>query len=29
VVPSLAVYALGGGAGIALMAVIEPVLRRS
>jgi hypothetical protein len=29
VVSSLAVYALAGGAGIALMAVIEPVLRRS
>lgn len=26
---SLAIYALAGGAGIALMAVIEPVLRRS
>jgi hypothetical protein len=29
VVPSLAVYALAGGAGVALMAVIEPALRRS
>lgn len=29
VVSSLAIYALAGGAGIALMAVIEPVLRRS
>ncbi len=29
VVGSLAVYALAGGAGIALMAVIEPQLRRS
>lgn len=29
VVSSLAVYALAGGAGIALMAVIEPALRRS
>jgi hypothetical protein len=29
VMSSLAVYALAGGAGIALMAVIEPVLRRS
>jgi hypothetical protein len=29
VVSGLAVYALAGGAGIALMAVIEPVLRRS
>ena len=29
VVSSLAVYSLAGGAGIALMAIIEPVLRRS
>ena len=29
VVSSLAVYALAGGVGVALMAVIEPVLRRS